>query len=135
MLRRRALKRRKKLASAARLDARKSLKRECDRLCREIVLRRAGHRCEWCGSPNKLQWAHILPRRYRHMVHEPDNALCLCVACHLFRWHKSPLEAAAWLVQHRGAAFLAALRLKAEAGSGGVDMEARLLWLKQQGAA
>ena len=131
-MKRTAVRRRKRMVSAARTDARRQLKAELDRLCREIVFRRAGYKCEWCGSEKRLQWAHIMPRRYRHLVHDPANALCLCMHHHLFVWHRNPLEAAAWLASYKGTDFLQLLRIRAEAGAGKPDMEARLLWLKRQ---
>ena len=78
-------------------DKRKQMQ-ELDLLVREYVFERAGHRCERCGGDNVLQASHILSKGvHQRMRFEPHNLVALCRKCHIFWWHKSPLEAAQWL--------------------------------------
>ena len=57
--------------------------------------------CEWCRKTAWLQAAHIEPKgRFPALRFEPENAVALCVGCHLFRWHRSPREAEEWIRHH-----------------------------------
>lgn len=77
---------------------------ELDGLLRSVVLARDEHTCNWCGQSNRhwerplvLQSAHVLSKGPASRLRfEPDNLMTLCVACHLFKWHRSPHEAVAW---------------------------------------
>lgn len=66
-----------------------------DNLFSKIVRERDG-RCLRCGKTENLQCSHVLPRTYMVTRWNLDNAITLCVGCHLYWWHKNPLEAAAW---------------------------------------
>lgn len=48
---------------------------------REGALRRAGHRCERCGSIGPLEVHHKHPRR-QGGSDEPENLEVVCVPCH-----------------------------------------------------
>lgn len=106
---------------------------ELDTLCRDIVMTRHGAflivegkrrswvgTCAWCQQPGKsLQASHVEPKgRAPHMRHDPRNVVPLCAGCHLFRWHKSPVEAAQWIVSYLGQDAVDMLRLRARAASG-----------------
>lgn len=66
-----------KKRSAAKLD-----KQACDKYA-GLICRQRG-RCERCGSTaHALQWAHIIPRRYSKICHEPDNCWALDAGCHM----------------------------------------------------
>lgn len=55
------------------------------------------NQCVWCGSRLKLNTAHVIPKRNKHALRwDMLNVMQLCYRCHLERWHKDPLEAAAW---------------------------------------
>lgn len=70
-------------------------KKQCDIIFSHYI-RRIGH-CEWCGrSDAQLQCSHIIPRTNLPLRCHKSNAICLCVICHLYRWHKHPLAAAEW---------------------------------------
>jgi len=78
-------------------DKRKMMQ-ELDLLVREEVFELAGHKCERCGKTEGLQASHILNKgSHQRLRFEPHNIIALCVGCHLYFWHKSPLEAAQWL--------------------------------------
>jgi len=80
MLKRRGgLKRRKPISRAGRkLD----LRRECDRLAREIVMVRDSATCQRCGSQERVQWHHIHTRRTLSLRWDQNNGLALCAGCH-----------------------------------------------------
>jgi len=51
----------------------------------KLIRLRDRHRCRRCGrADRKLDCAHIESRRHSATRWDPDNALCLCFACH--RW-------------------------------------------------
>lgn len=80
-----------------RLD-RKKLIKNLDQVFSKYIRTRDGH-CLWCGTTSSLQCAHIIGRANFRFRWEPSNAIALCYACHIYKWHKSPLEAAEWLQQ------------------------------------
>jgi hypothetical protein len=88
------LKKYKRLAKRSK----KQLQTEIYGILREIVMKRDGAKCLRCGKTDRLQLSHIYPRgKYKLMALEPLNLKMLCVGCHLFWWHKSPIEAWEWL--------------------------------------
>ncbi len=86
-----------------RKSARGKLLVECDSLFRQIILRERLNRCEWCKQIKGLSVSHILPKgRYPRLRYLRENVLLLCTGCHIFKWHKSPLEAAKFMIETRG---------------------------------
>lgn len=81
--------------------ARRSIVSELDVLCRQLVLARDGHKCVRCGKEGVTQQsAHVLSKgRYARLRFELLNLMTLCVGCHIFFWHKSPIEAFRWFEQ------------------------------------
>lgn len=76
---------------------------ECDKLFRQIILKERINKCEWCGKVKGLSVSHILPKgRHPRLRYFKANVLLLCTGCHIFKWHKSPLEAAKFMVKTRG---------------------------------
>ena len=74
----------------------KSQKNKLHQLVREIVMLR-DKVCLKCGKPDRLHASHIYPRgKYPKMQFEVENVKALCVGCHLYWWHKHPLEAKEW---------------------------------------
>ncbi|MDI6808179.1 MAG: hypothetical protein QME66_04240 [Candidatus Eisenbacteria bacterium] len=67
-------------------------------LLRKAVIRRDGEICQKCGKTQILHLSHIYPKgKYRRMEFELDNVKLLCAGCHIFWWHKNPIEAHEWL--------------------------------------
>ena len=67
------------------------------KLVREYVILRDKH-CLRCGKVDNLHASHIYPRgKYPKMQFEVRNVKALWLGCHLYWWHKHPLEASKWL--------------------------------------
>lgn len=76
----------------------KDQKKELNRLLHKLVRARDGEYCLRCGASTYLQLSHIYPKgKHRKMEFEPENVKLLCRGCHLYWWHKSPIEAWRWL--------------------------------------
>lgn len=61
-------------------------------------------KCPRCQQERFLQTSHIYPvGKYPRSRFDPDNAVALCGPCHLFWWHKHPIEAAEWIRERLGA--------------------------------
>tara|TARA_Y100001937_G_scaffold103413_1_gene142576 strand:+ start:180 stop:542 length:363 start_codon:yes stop_codon:yes gene_type:complete len=74
----------------------KQQKTKLNKLVREYVILR-DKRCLRCGKTNNLHASHIYPKgKYRKMQFDTDNVKALCLGCHLYWWHKSPIEAKEW---------------------------------------
>ena len=76
---------------------RKKLWPECSKRIRALdgKCMLAGYFGSKCGGV--LQASHILPKgKYPLLELYPLNCVAACYVCHLFGWHKSPLDAARW---------------------------------------
>lgn len=52
-------------------------------LTRAAIRKRDGHRCQGCGTDQRLAVHHIIPRRLRpDLTYEHANLITLCAACH-----------------------------------------------------
>lgn len=86
------------IKSSKKTKARRKERRLKTSEVRAMVFERDGNRCLRCGTTSNLQLSHIYPKgKYRKMEHDPLNLKILCLGCHLFWWHKHPLEAGEWL--------------------------------------
>ncbi len=75
------------------------VKKACDILFSKYIRLRDGE-CQRCGSVEFLQNSHTIPRsRSKHLVFNEINCIALCIKCHLYFWHKNPLEATEWFKQ------------------------------------
>jgi len=61
------------------------------------VLVRSRGACEYCGKTTSLQCAHIRTRTIRATRWDEENALCLCVGCHIYGFHKDPAKYIEWI--------------------------------------
>lgn len=77
---------------------------KCDQLLRQIILLERENKCEWCGrSGVVLQASHIFSKAaHPRLRFHKKNILLFCVKCHLYRWHRSPLEAWEFIRQYKG---------------------------------
>lgn len=76
-----------------------ALRNKADRLF-SLFIRSKG-RCEWCGSTQNLQTAHIITRSCIKLRFEEKNVFCLCAGCH-FKAHQHPLEFAEFVKKVKG---------------------------------
>ena len=84
---------------------------ECDKILRQILLIQRRTICEWCEKTRPLQVSHILSKGlYPKLRFHKMNLLMLCVDCHLFKWHKSPLDATAFLNKYKGEDYIDKLK-------------------------
>ena len=72
----------------------KKLIARMDKLFSEII--RSQGVCDRCGSTKNLQCAHVLSRRHLQTRWDLENAIPLCVSCHIFWQHKEPHEFVHW---------------------------------------
>jgi hypothetical protein len=91
-----------------------------DKLWSLLVKHRAGWRCEYCGSREKmLNSHHIYSRSNRSTRWDLTNGVCLCVGHHTFSTefsaHKTPTEFTEWLYKEKGEEFMSNLRVQAHA--------------------
>lgn len=76
----------------------KTERKKLNVLLHQLVRLRDGEQCLWCGGGGVLQLSHIYPKgKYRKLEFDPLNLKLLCLGCHLYKWHRSPLEAQEWL--------------------------------------
>ncbi|MDX1419010.1 MAG: HNH endonuclease [Rubricoccaceae bacterium] len=61
-------------------------------LTRRNVLRRDGHRCQYCGSRERLTLDHVLPKS-RGGPDAWDNLVAACVPCNNRKGNRTPEEA------------------------------------------
>lgn len=114
------------------VSKKKKLKTECLKLLRELVILRDGERCLRCGKTNILHLSHIYPKgKQRGMELDPDNLKLLCAGCHIYWWHKSPLEAQNWLVSVLPPERLQRLKLMSQTAQK-VDLELQKLYLESE---
>jgi 5-methylcytosine-specific restriction endonuclease McrA len=73
-------------------------RRRLNALLREILIRRDGEKCLRCPNRNRVHASHIYPKgKYRGLQFDPDNLKFLCYHCHIYFWHKNPIEAYKWI--------------------------------------
>ena len=91
----------------------KAQKTKLNKLVREYVVLR-DKVCLRCGKPDRLHASHIYPKgKYRKMQFEVENVKALCIGCHLYWWHKHPIEAKEWAEKALGRARLNRLKKQA----------------------
>lgn len=81
-----------------------SLKKKMDKLFSEKV--RAIGFCQYCGSTENLQTAHIFSRKNLSIRWDPENAVCLCVKHHLYWAHKEPVGFTRWVSKVKNIEYL-----------------------------
>lgn len=91
----------------------KAQKTKLNKLVREYVVLR-DKVCLRCGKPDRLHASHIYPKgKFRKMQFNVDNVKALCLGCHLYWWHKHPIEAKEWAEKTLGKARLNKLKKQA----------------------
>lgn len=76
------------------------LKANLEKAVKAYVKERDNYTCQWCGKEvqgTNCHWSHIIGRRIDgRLVYDPMNSLVHCYNCHINKWHKDPIAAAAW---------------------------------------
>lgn len=114
-----------------------SMDKQLDALCREIVMRRDGGVCRWCGkgSDAVLQIHHIRTKgAHKELRWEISNLLLLCRGCHMFKAHSRDSEIPAqWYRANLPKGTLEHLEMLAQVRKGKkLDKAAVKLWLESQ---
>ena len=88
-------------------------KKKLHSLVRQIVIAR-DKVCLRCKKSTNLHASHIYPRgKYPKMQFDPLNVKALCLGCHLYWWHKHPIEAKEWAQKTLGGRRLNKLKKQA----------------------
>ena len=71
----------------------KTWQNKCDHMF-SLLVRKRGY-CQWpqCNKTEGLQCSHIHSRTKMSVRWDLNNALCLCAGCHMYKWHKHPIDA------------------------------------------
>ena len=111
--------------TSKRRRSRLSLRAECDRRFAIAVKARDAWQCRACGSPYKVQCAHVVSRRYHATRWLLANAMALCSRCHM-KWTNDPLGWDLFIEERLGIAAYHELKRMAMAGVRHLDYEAIL---------
>lgn len=87
-------------------------KKEVDDLFREVIRGKYKSICVNCQSPYKPQVAHIISRSYYTTRWDIENAVILCLKCHM-KFTSHPLEWEQWIIKRIGQEEYEALKRKA----------------------
>lgn len=110
-----------------------SQKKKIYSLLKDIVTLRDGEECLRCKKRDRLQLSHIYPKgRYRLMEFMPENLKLLCVGCHLYWWHKNPMEASEWLKTVIPKDRLQRLRVASNTYLGSFDPKLQIIYLSDE---
>lgn len=93
-------------------DDRKKIEKRLDVLFSKII-RLRDKRCVRCGKDRNLQTSHIFSRSNKSVRWDLHNAVLLDSGCHIFWWHKNPIEATEFIQRYLGKEKYAALKIKA----------------------
>ena len=76
------------------------IKKECDKLIKDIIKIRDKNICQRCGkltSGSDCHGSHVIPvSAGNKLAFDEMNLKVLCTYHHLQWWHKNPIEASAW---------------------------------------
>lgn len=87
--------------SSSKKTSRKTLKNKLDKLWSEAI-RKRDKKCQRCGTTQGLQAAHIFTRSALSTRWDLRNGIGLCSGCHIYWWHKEPIEATRWIEERNG---------------------------------
>lgn len=111
--------------TSKRRKSRLAMRRECDRRFAVAVKTRDGWQCRACGSPYKIQCAHVVSRRYHATRWLMANAVALCASCHM-KYTNDPLGWDLFVEERLGIAAYQELKRIAMAGVRHIDYESIL---------
>lgn len=94
------------------MDKKKRLRKECDKLLKEVIIKKYG-RCEVCGQTFGITAHHIFPRSsYGHLRYDIDNSACLCMGCHFAHHTKAEPLIHHTIISKRGQKWFNSLKAK-----------------------
>ena len=123
---------RKGRKTSKRRRSRLALRRECDRRFAIAVKQRDAWQCRACGSPYRIQAAHIVSRRYHATRWLMANCVALCSSCHV-KWTHDPLGWDAWVDERIGVDAYLELKRIARQGVSHIDYDSILASLPEVG--
>jgi 5-methylcytosine-specific restriction endonuclease McrA len=76
-------------------------RKKCVDWAKNEAKKRDNYICQHCGKKitdmHDAHGSHIYPEgTYTSMSADVDNIICLCFHCHIYWWHKHPIEAGDW---------------------------------------
>lgn len=76
-------------------------RKKCVERAKAAAKERDCYQCQKCGKrPDKVDGSHVYPEgTYHSLSANVDNIKALCSYCHLYWWHKNPLEARDWFAK------------------------------------
>lgn len=76
-------------------------RKKCVVIAKRLAKERDNYTCQKCGSkPEKIDGSHVYPEgTYHGLSANIENIKALCSYCHLYWWHKNPLEARDWFAK------------------------------------
>ena len=81
----------------------KRVRKDLDKIVRQIILIRDEHKCQKCGeyvTGSFAHTSHVIPKgRCGALRWDLDNLKILCFRDHLQWWHLNPVEAGAWFTK------------------------------------
>jgi len=92
-----------------RIPKQKSMKQRCDELWKQAILKRAGGKCERCGSTKIVQAHHIIPRTKWRLRYDLENGVALCYRHHIAgpdAAHKDAIGFTEWISSRRDIEYL-----------------------------
>lgn len=126
-MKRTALKRKTSLVRPVKRKPRRlvirATKRSADTEFSRTIRKRAGWKCERCGTyygpkaGTRLHCAHIFSKgAFPHLRYDPDNVIALCYRHHRWWAHIDPVDFTEWVQKHIGEAKFEALKTRAHQG-------------------
>ena len=79
------------MKKVGKINKKKRLRTECDKLWHQLVVKRAGGKCEVCGDTFGVVGHHYYHKStYGHIRYDLDNGIALCRSCHFLLHHQDP---------------------------------------------
>jgi 5-methylcytosine-specific restriction endonuclease McrA len=94
--------------------SKKYLRNKCDKICKELALKKANGKCLVCGSTFGVTAHHYFYRSScSHLRFDLDNLIVLCMKCHARLHFRDPKLVEAQIIAKKGEKWLSELTNKA----------------------
>lgn len=87
-----------------RTRSKKTVTKLLDAAWSRAVKKKAGFKCEVCGTKQHLNSHHYISRNNRMLRWDLRNGICVCAGCHTFRnesFHHNPVFGHFWMEENR----------------------------------